>query len=145
MDEVGKILQYTQKLADGLQEYRKEVSEAEKALSTAQRNLQAANQRLAAAEKFYRMDLERLRSKAEQLALPLEGTARFLGLAPRQACMELLKERGQMSIEELERELTEGGFVFTGSPMRIIHMALVTAPGVERLKDGVFKYHEEGS
>lgn len=145
MDELRKTLQYIQKLADGLEEYRREVSEAEKALRTAEREVETAKRRLAAAERFYEMELQRLRSKAEQLELPLEGKARFLGLAPRQACTELLKERGEMTIEELERELMEGGFVFTGSPMRIIHMALVGAPGVQRLKDGVFKYHEEGS
>jgi len=136
---------YLRRLAEGVRQYRGRVSDAEEGAKGAKLALEEAVEQLSAAERFYKMELERLDREDEQLRLPLNREARFVGISPKQACVALLRERGSMTLDELETELKAGGFKFRGSPKRTINMALMSRVDVDRAPGGTFRYREKGS
>lgn len=146
MNRKNDDLEHAARLARGLREYKAAVREMEEAKRKAEEALDTAREDLLAAERFYEMELKRLGLKAEQVRLPLEEKARFMGMSPREACTGLLKERGEMTLEELVQELIEGGFEFRGrSPRRTVNMALMGREDIERLEGGRFRYVGKGS
>ncbi len=61
---------------------------------------------------------------------------RFLGMRLADACVEILKERGSVTMEELREELDNGMFRFnTPTPMREINAALLRQQHVRREGD----------
>ena len=137
---------YLRRLAEGVGQYRARVSEAEERQTSAKLALEEASQQLSAAEAFYRMELQRLGRKEEQVRGPLKREARFVGMSPKKACVTLLKEGGPMTLDQLETELKAGGFDFKGSsPKRTINMALMGRVEVERAGLGIFRYRGKGS
>ncbi len=137
---------YLRRLAEGVRQYHAQVTEAEERKKIAESSLEDARQRLAASEQFYKMELQRLGHKEEQVRLLLNEDTRFAGMSPREACLRLLKERGKLTLDQLAEQLKAGGFVFKkGSPRRIINMALMRVQEVERGPSGIFRYHRKGS
>ena len=136
---------YLRRLAEGVRQYHDRVSEAEDKETSAELALEEAHQQLSAAEVFYRMELQRLGRKEEQVQLPQKREARFVGMSAREACVTLLEERGSMTLDQLETELRAGGFKFKGFPKRIINMALMGGVHVQRVGGGVFRYRGKGS
>jgi hypothetical protein len=136
---------YLRRLAEGIRQYRTRLSDAEERSTKAKEAVEDARDQLAAAERFYKMELKRLGHKEEQVQLPLNREARFLGMPPKEACVTLLKEHGTMTLDQLEAELKAGGFKFKGSPKRTINMALMGRANVERVPGGTFRYRGKGS
>jgi len=145
MNRENKDLEYVGRLAERIQEYRKEISLLEGRKKRLEILLDNLRKDLATAERFFEMELKKLRLKEEQVRLPLEGKARFVGMKPRNACTVLLMEHGEMTLEEMVEKLTESGFEFRGSPKRTVNMALLNRKDIERLEGGLFRYVGEGS
>jgi hypothetical protein len=60
-------------------------------------------------------------------------TVQFVGMRLADACVSLLKERKNLTPDELLRELNHGMFRFrTSTPLREIHAALMRHPSIER-------------
>lgn len=135
-----KDLEYLRNLLARVREYQTKVTEADDRRRDAEVALERARAKLNTAKAFYLMELERLGYREEQIRLPLEESTVFVGVSPKEACVEVLKNYGQMTLEQLEAELTKGGFVFSGSPKRTINMALLGRDDVERLPGGRFRY-----
>lgn len=145
MNRENKDLEYVGRLAERIQEYRKDIAVLEGKKKGLESELDNLRKDLATAERFFEMELKKLRLKEEQVRFPLEGKARFIGMTPRKACTELLIERGAMTLEELVEGLIEGGFEFRGHPKRTVNMALLGRKDIERLEGGRFRYVGEGS
>ncbi len=61
---------------------------------------------------------------------------RFLGMRLADACLEVLKERGNLTVDELRDELDHGMFRFrTPSPLREMNAALLRHPNIRREDD----------
>lgn len=145
MNTENDDFEYLNRLAEGVRQYRAQVSEAEERKKAAELGLEEAVEQLGAAERFYKMELQRLGREEEQMRLPPKRDARFVGMSPKEACVELLEEHGQMTLDQLEAELRAGGFKFRGSPKRVINMALVGRDDIERAPDGIIRYRGKGS
>lgn len=145
MNRKNRDSDYLRTLAERVRQYRIQVSEAEKQSMTAYSALEDARQELAAAELFYEMELQRLGREEEQVRLSLEGETRFMGMSAKEACVQLLRQHGEMTLDQLVTGLEAGGFVFRGSPKRVVNMALLGRDDVERVPGGIFRYREKGS
>lgn len=145
MNRENKDLEYVGRLAERIQEYGKEIAVLEGRKKRLEILLDNLRKDLATAERFFEMELKKLRVKEEQVRLPLEGKERFIGITPRKACTELLIERGAMTLEELVEGLIEGGFEFRGHPKRTVNMALLGRKDIDRPERGLFRYIGKGS
>lgn len=135
-------LEYLRNLLARVRKYQGKVTEAEDKKRDAEIELNEARESLDIAKAFYVMELDRLGYREEQIRLPLEESTAFIGMSPKQACVEVLKAHGEMTLEQLEAELIKGGFVFSGSPKRTINMALLGRIDIQRLPGGRFRYRE---
>ena len=143
MNRNNRDLEYLRRLTESLQRYQKEIADLETKLRECQMAVQRARKDLAIAKQFQEMERKRLHLTAQQIEVPSEEHAVYAGLAIKEACIRALKVHGVMTLEQLETELTDGGFVFRGSPKRTINMALLSRSSVERLPEGRFRLKEQ--